>query len=133
MHDDQIARRTTDDGLSSTLDGEERGCMQALRDGSALMLDLSFKNGDRLALPYSYLNMVRWSRESGIVLEFPTVLVTITGSNFLRLYNNLLMHRVFRLCEAETMFDGDTKTVIVQAIGIESREAESSREVALSP
>ncbi len=84
--------------------------------GFVIMLDLRFKTGDCVALPYSFLNVIQFSRSRGIRLSFGGHKVTVTGRNLEPLYRGLRDHRITWIQESEEALDvgGADETVVAR-------------------
>lgn len=74
--------------------------MEALPAGTAVMLDCVLQERRRIALPYAYLTLIRWDEAGELWLDYPELIVQITGGNLGPLYAGLTTHRVFRIREA---------------------------------
>ena len=100
MSDDFFSKYTRPG--TSTSDGD---AIQGLDGGTAFMLDLHFRSGNRRAFDYSFLVSVLFDPSVGVTLEFTSHMVTITGRNLEGLYKRLLSHTATRISEATSAFD----------------------------
>lgn len=80
------------------------------------MIDLVFKNGDRIGLPYAYLLKVHLSGGGKLELSFTDTTVTITGRNLGLLYQHLLAQTARRIEESLTGFDDERRESWVEGI-----------------
>lgn len=92
-----------------------------LSAGTALMLDLVMREGDHLALPYSYLAAARFNPSAGITLEYPDRVVTITGRRLEPLYQAVCTHTARRVVQGQDGFDDEPEGPFVQAIEVKER------------
>lgn len=63
------------------------------------MLDIQLANGDRVALPYHFLERVEYNPSKGFDLVFSTCRVVVVGSRLEPVYRGLLGHRVGYLAQ----------------------------------
>ena len=82
---------------------DEFRCYAALRGPRqvAFMLELRFADGNGDAFDYGMLGRARFDPSAGLVLQFGTGLVTITGKNLRPLFEAVLTHRVAWVAEAD--------------------------------
>lgn len=80
------------------------------------MLDLVFKSGDRLALPYSYLMAIELDVGGNVTLTYPSRRIDIEGRDLVPLHNALLAHLVRRVTEAGSAFDPGAKNTWIKSI-----------------
>lgn len=57
-----------------------------------IMLELRFKAGDAMALSYALLSSAKWNRSDGIVLEFTTHRVQLSGRNLRNVWQKIVDH-----------------------------------------
>jgi hypothetical protein len=73
-------------------------------DRPYLMLDLIFRDGNRLGVAYCYLISVKLDDGVRITLGFTDSTITIEGRNLAPLYNYLLLHQTWRINVATSPF-----------------------------
>jgi len=84
------------------------------------MLDVRQKNGDKIALPYSYLTAMYLHGSAEIRLKFTGCTVTLKGRNLDHLYVSLLNHRVEYVKEEDPLYDeGEESDPFIGEIVIE--------------
>lgn len=84
-----------------------------------IMLELRFRNGNRLGLGYSYLVSVTFNPSEGIQFDFTGHRVTVTGSNLLPLFKGLLVHKVGSIREADPRAEPEDPTApVVDSIAV---------------
>lgn len=103
------AASRTEDFLLGRKSEEQSSCFEADAGASPRMLDIVFKNGDRVALPYHYLVRARIRGQATIELEFTNCTVTITGRNLMVLFQQLIAHSARRIWESKHQFDEGKK------------------------
>ena len=81
-------------------------------------LDLRLPQGERRALPYSYVTEIYFDMEIGIVIYTNTKKVTITGRGLLILYDYLVNYRV-RFIQANMGMDSQEEGLFIKDIAIE--------------
>ncbi len=97
---------------SSPLDSirSKRHAAERRNTPQALMLDLRFASGDRLALPYAYMVSVQLHGSSAedlsLELMFTTHRVQVFGRNLQELYGPILTHSLDAIDESHTPIDG---------------------------
>ncbi|KAA0220215.1 MAG: hypothetical protein KJ057_16760 [Phycisphaerae bacterium] len=88
--------------------------------GHEIMLDFRRKNGDRLALPYTYLTAITFDPSMGIKLEYTGHQVIIKGRNLEPIYLALLGYRATWLQEQSSRHDiGGDDATFISALEIE--------------
>ena len=106
---------------------EETSSCYKLRDYSRglLMLDVRLVNGDRYALPYSYLIWAKLGGGEEIFIRFSSHTVLIKGRNLLAIYGGLLQHRVEFVQEEDPRHDiGPESEPFISTISVfEPKEA----------
>jgi hypothetical protein len=75
-----------------------------------IMLVLCFKNGNAAAKPYSYLAGIDFNPSKGIVLDFVSSEVKITGLNLKPLFDALSAQRVQSIQEMDELYAEATGT-----------------------
>lgn len=66
----------------------------------AVMLDFEFLNGNRVALPYSYLTRIDYDLSKGLTLIWGETRLQVVGRNLETLYKYLVAHRVNHIRES---------------------------------
>ena len=89
-------------------------------EAPCLMVDLVFKNGDRLALPYSYLTAVELDASGRIVLGYAARTVVIAGRALGPLYQGLVVHLVRRIHESPSPFDDGEQATWIKSITVDA-------------
>lgn len=74
-------------------------------EGSLRMLDIVFRNGDRMALPYAYLIGVALVGNQSLAMDFTERRIEVTGRNLRVLYEHLLDQTARRIEESLVEFD----------------------------
>ena len=102
------------------------GWLRGVRD-RAVMLELRLKNGNIIALGYSWLDRAECNPSQGITLHFGNQTITVTGRNLnaetrpnVRLFDGLIRHRVPWIQEAglATVLHAQAGATIVDAIAL---------------
>ena len=87
---------------------------------NVFMLDVRQKNGDKIALPYSYLTAIYIYGAAEIRLHFTGCTVILRGRNLDHLYASLLNHRVEYVKEEDLRYDeGEESDPFIQEIVVE--------------
>ncbi|MEL6396621.1 MAG: hypothetical protein AAFQ71_11560 [Planctomycetota bacterium] len=100
------------------------GGLVTLPGGIAAMLDLRFRTGNRLALPYSYLGSVEYDPKPLITLGFPRHTVTISGRALSSVYTAISNHTAIAIVEDKSGFDDGGDQPFVESISVESMDQE---------
>lgn len=100
-------RPTTTGGLI-TLDG-----------ATAVMLDCRFRDGKRLALPYSYLSRVDLDPSGAIACSYPMVNITLLGRSLMPIYAAIANHTAIAIVESEAAFDAGGDAPFIERIEVE--------------
>jgi hypothetical protein len=88
---------------------------------SPRMLDIVQRNGDRQALPYPYLVKVKLIGNAKLELTFTEEVVTLTGRNLGPVYQQLLLHAVWRIEESSTGFDDPQQESWIETVTVKAR------------
>jgi hypothetical protein len=89
-----------------------------------IMLVLWFKDGNAAAKPYSYLAGIDFNPTEGIVIDFVSSEVKITGRNLKPLFDALAAQRVQSIQEMDELYaeaEGATTATVVTRIEIVAR------------
>ena len=108
---------------SSTEDADKFFTLEKQTGKRAIMLDIELKNGNHIALPYSYLTKIDFDLSIGITINWGATSIKIEGRNLNRLYDYLVNHRVKQLRaviddveivkEEDALFIEDIKEVLI--------------------
>lgn len=116
-------QRPNDEGASSTADATgdplRHGSLIQSIGGTSLMLDLRFRDGKRVAMPYGYLSQAELEPAQRLVLRFASATVTISGRNLDQIYIAVLSHTAIAIVQAEATFDAGGDGPYVEGISIE--------------
>jgi hypothetical protein len=113
--------KRAEDFLLAKKPDEQSASFEAEAGASPRMLDIVFKNGDRVALPYHYLVRARIRGQTTIELEFTNCTATIVGRNLMGLFQHLIAHSARRIWESKTEFD-DGKQTWVRSVEVKDTE-----------
>jgi|GEM_PF-2129589 len=94
------------------------GSLITLGVSVAAMLDLRFRDGKRLALPYGYITSVGFDPSNGIEVRMTDQVVTITGRHLLPVYSAITSHTALAIIEAPSQFDEGGDEPFVDRIGM---------------
>ena len=92
----------------------------AVENTMVAMLDLRLPGGRRKALPYSYLSSVEFDPSKGLVCEYASCRVTITGRNLEPVYAAIANHTALAVIQSASGFDKEEDGPFVEAIRVES-------------
>ncbi len=96
--------------------GERTLGFETEAEGSLRMLDIVFRNGDRIALPYAYLVGVALVVNQSLAMDFTERRIEVTGRNLRVLYEHLLDHTVKRIEESLVEFDDGNQVCWIETI-----------------
>lgn len=85
-------------------------------EGSLRMLDIVFRNGDRIALPYAYLVGLALVGNQSLAMDFTERRIEVTGRNLRVLYEHLLDHTARRIEESLVEFDDGEQVCWIETI-----------------
>ena len=85
-------------------------------EGSLRMLDIVFRNGDRIALPYAYLVGVALVGNQSLAMDFTERRIEVTGRNLRVLYEHLLDHTARSIEESLVEFDDGKQVCWIETI-----------------
>ncbi|MFN4254404.1 MAG: hypothetical protein ACK4Q5_05320 [Saprospiraceae bacterium] len=92
-------------------------------NANALMLELRYRDGKRLGLPYSYLTKVDFDPNVGIEIHISSVMLLIKGRGLEEIFNYLMQQRVMWIREDSTGMDTeDDASVFVESVEILKKE-----------
>lgn len=86
------------------------------------MLELRFKDGNSIALPYAFLVRIEWDPSDGIVLKYTSCLVRISGRHLTHLQQKLIRHDVTWLAEIDDIHATELPKDEAVVISIELQE-----------
>ncbi|MEN1704594.1 MAG: hypothetical protein AAGJ54_03640 [Planctomycetota bacterium] len=96
-----------------------RGALTESGGTPVIMLDLRFGTGNRVALPYSYLQAVELDPSKKLVLTYADRQVTIRGRHLDVLHAALTTNTAIAITESAVLFDRDEEGPFVEKIDIE--------------
>jgi hypothetical protein len=119
------AESTSDSDLLEAGESEEKAFSTVSADRmQKIMLVLWFKDGNAAAKPYSYLAGIDFNPTEGIVLDFVSSEVKITGLNLQPLFDALAAQRVQSIQEMDELYaeaDGEMDGTVVTRIEVKEK------------
>lgn len=94
------------------------GGLTALDGGTALMLDCRFRDGKRLAFPYSYLSRVDLDPSGAILCHYPMATLTLLGRSLTPVYAAIVNHTAIAITESESTFDQGGDAPFIERVEI---------------
>lgn len=95
------------------------GALVSLQASVVAMLDLRFKTGNRLALPYGYITSLAMNPSVGIEIRMADRVVKIKGRLLGPIYTAIANHTALAVVESASGFDEGDDVPFVQSIIIE--------------
>ncbi len=95
------------------------GALVVLPASVAAMLDLRFKNGNRVALPYGYITSLVLDPSVGLQIRMADCVVKIKGRLLEPIYKAIANHTALAVVECQSGFDEGGDVPFVQSIIID--------------